>query len=89
MHQPGFVGGVECASDLLRHVQRFLGRQRPARPEQRLEARPVDVTHGEKQDAVDLVGVVDRDHVRMLERRCELRLAQEPRAEVFVVRQLG
>jgi hypothetical protein len=36
-----------------------------------VQARPVHVSHGEIRRAVDLVRVVDRDHVRMVERRCE------------------
>ena len=49
---------------------------------------PLDVAHREEEDAVDLVGVVDRDHVRVVERRGELRLAEEARAELLVVREL-
>ena len=41
--------------------------------EQSLQARPADVAHRQVEDAVDLVGVVDRDHVRM--RRARLRAA--------------
>ena len=53
-----------------------------ALPDQRLQAGAVHVAHREVEDAVDLVGVVDRDHVRVVERRGELRLAEEARAKL-------
>ena len=83
------VRRVERAAELPRERQRLSGGQRAALAEQRAQARPRDVAHREVEHAVDLARVVDRDHVRMLERRDELRLAQEPRAELVVVRELG
>ena len=64
-------------------------RQRSAFPDQALQAGAADVAHGEVEDAFDLVSVVDRDHIWMVEGSRELGLAQEPRAEVLVPRELG
>ena len=66
------VRGVERAADLLGDSQRVSARQRAALADQHLQARPVHVAHRQVEDAVDLVRVVDRDHVRVVERRCQL-----------------
>ena len=66
------VRGVERAADLLGDSQRVSPRQRAALADQPLQARPVHVAHRQVEDAVDLVRVVDRDHVRVVERRGEL-----------------
>ena len=83
------VGGVERAADLFGEPQGLPSRQRSAFPDQALQAGAADVAHGEVEDAFDLVSVVDRDHVWMVEGGRELGLAQEPRAEVLAARQLG
>src|SRR5215204_3180916 len=58
-------------------------------PDERLEARPAYVAHREVENAVDLVRLVDRDHVRMVDRGSELRFAEEPSAERLVAREFG
>ena len=65
--EPGAVGGVERAPDLVGDPQRLGRGQRSALLDHRLQAWPPHVAHGEIKDAVDLPGVVDRDHVRMVE----------------------
>ena len=61
-------------------------------PPRRTRARrssPVDEPHREEREAVGLAGGVDRDHVRVLDRRRGARLAQEPLADRVVLDQLG
>ena len=89
MDQGRRVRRVQRAADLPGDSQRFPTRQGAALPDQRLQARPVHVAHRQVEDRVDLVCVVDRDHVRVVERRGELRLAQKPGAEVRVVGEVG
>ena len=54
----------------------------PSLDEQRLQVAAVDVGHRDVEEPVLLAGVVDRDDAGMVERRRELRLAQEPLAAV-------
>ena len=86
------VGGVECARDLLEHVERAPDAQAPLPPKERAQVGPVDVPHRDVEQtvgvaAVDLACVVDRDDVRVVEPGRALRLSHEPLAEARVVRQ--
>jgi hypothetical protein len=83
------VGRIERAADLLGDTQGVSSGQRVALADQRLQARPVHVAHRQVEDAVDLVRVVDRDHVRVVERRGELRFAEKPGPEVGLVGEGG
>ena len=85
MDQRFRVRGVERAADLLGNSQCVSPGQRVALADQALQARAVHVAHREVEDAIDLVRVVDRDHVRVVERRGELGLAQEPGAKAGIV----
>ena len=89
MDQVGAVGVVEGTADLLGDPERIGPGEGSALPDLRLQARTVHVAHCEVQDTVDLVCVVDRDHVRVVERSGELRLAEEARAKVRVAGQGG
>jgi hypothetical protein len=62
--------------------------ERPFLGEQRLQVVAVDETHRDVQHAVGLARLVDRDHVRVVERGCELGLAQEPLPEPLVLGEL-
>jgi len=84
VHEPDRVSRVERASDLPADPNRASGVQRSFAAEQRRQIASLDVPHREVEPAVDVAGVVDRDGVRVLERRCELDLAQEPLAEPSV-----
>ncbi len=48
----------------------------------------LDEAHGQVELAVVLAGLVDRDHVRVVERGGETRLAQEARPEALVLGEL-
>ena len=82
------VRGIERATDLLGDRHGPLEGQRAPRFEQRVQAVPGDVAHRQVEEAVDLPGVEDRDHVRVVEGGSELRLDEEARAKVVVVRVL-
>ena len=86
------VGSIQCARDLLEHVERAPDAQAPVPPKERAQVGPVDVPHRDVEQtvgvaAVDLACVVDRDDVRVVEPRRALRLSHEPLPEARVVRQ--
>ena len=89
MDEPAPVRRVERVGDLPAERDDPRRLEHPLRPQERPEVRPVDVAHRDEQAAVDLTGLVDRDHVRMVERRREPRLAKQPLAEALVVGELG
>ena len=55
----------------------------------RLQVAPLDVAHRDEEEVVGRPGLVDRDDVRMVDRRGELRLAQEPVTERLVLGEAG
>ena len=75
------VRRVERVCDLRHDLERPRRGQRALSPEERAKVRPRDVAHGEEEAPVGLAGVVDRHHVRVIEARRELRLAEQPLAE--------
>ena len=64
------------------------GSRRPRLSQEARKVASLDVAHREEEHAVRLAGGVDRDDVRMLERRGDLRLAEEAIAEPLVARKL-
>ena len=87
--QPGRVRGVERARDLV-DDQRRPQRVQPALGAQQLvQVGARHPAHHEVQPAVLLARLVDRDHVRMIDRRRHPRLALEALAEARVGRVLG
>ena len=89
MDQAGGVRRVEGVRDLADPVERLVGLHRPRGREHGREVLAAHEAHREEERAVELARVVDRDHVRVVERRRQARLAQEAVAEVGVARQLG
>ena len=61
--------------------QRLLCLERLPRAEQCLQVAALDEAHRQKQPTVLLAGLVDREHVAVVERRRESRLAKEPLPE--------
>ncbi len=80
--------GVERARELLDEEDRVADPEAAAL-QNLLEVRAADVAHGDVQQTVGLARVVDRDDVRMVDRRRDVRLAHESLAELLVPRQLG
>ncbi len=91
------VGGLHVAVDQALRVGRVerpghLGQQGDDVPgleraggQPRLEVGSLDVAHGDVVRAVDLAGLVDRDDVGVVDRRCQLRLTQEAGPERLVI----
>ena len=89
VHEARGVRGVERRRDLARRSPGLAPGRALPRSQERPEVGAVDEPHREVEAAVDVAGVVDRDHVRMLERHRELGLAGEPLAETLVQRESG
>jgi hypothetical protein len=69
VHEPGGVRGVEGRGDLHHDRRGLADAERPRAPQPRGEVLPADVAHDDVGHAVVLAGAVDRDDVRMLDRR--------------------
>jgi hypothetical protein len=88
MHETARVGRVQGARHLREDADR--GRRvQTAVLEAPFQVTPLDVAHGDEEDVLGRPGLVDRDDVRMVDRRGQLRLAQEAVAERFVLGQAG
>ena len=84
VHQSTGVSGVEGARDLLHDPDGPGGLERPA-AQHDLQVAADDEAHHDVQLPVDLARVVDRHHVRMLQRRRHPRLRQKPLPERHVL----
>jgi hypothetical protein len=83
----------------VRRVERRAGLGDELRGERRLErallvehpaqVRSIHEPHRDEQELAVLAGLVDGDHVRVVERGRDPRLAREPGAEGLVARELG
>jgi hypothetical protein len=89
VHEPARVRRVESGSHLRDDRDRPLGRQRAVRPDHRAQVGALHVAHRLVEHAVVLAGVVERQHVRVIDRRGDARLALEALAQARVVRELG
>ena len=78
VHQAGGVRGVERGADLPDDPRRARRVERPLAADERAQVVAGDVAHRDVGDPVLLARVVDRDHVRVVDRRRDARLAQEP-----------
>ena len=87
--EAALVRDAQPARDLRDDVGRPSQRQRALLPDQRLQVGAGDVSHRDVEEAVLLARVVDRDDVRVVDRRRETRLAHEPLAKGVVLRELG
>jgi hypothetical protein len=89
MDEAALVRGVECARDLREHLDRPLGRELPVPLEGGTQVGALHVPHRQVELALVLARLVDRNHVRVVERGRELRLTEEALPEVGVLHQLG
>jgi hypothetical protein len=86
VHEAGPVGGVERVADLAEQPQRAGHRHAPALLlQQALEVAANDVAHRDEQLPVGLASLVDREDVRVVQRRGQPRLADEALAELLAV----
>jgi hypothetical protein len=83
------VRGVERARDLGENRDRTIGRELGLAFEHGLQVTPLDVAHGEVELPIVFARLVDRDHVRVVERGRHTRLLQEALAESLVPGELG
>ncbi len=86
MDDPVAVREAQRREDLPRVLDGDRNRRRPAGDDQLLQRAAVEVLHGDVVRPLRLAAVVDRDDVRMRQRRCVLRLAAEALDELVVVR---
>ena len=87
--EPGPVGGVERVGDLRHDPRRPLRGKWALAPD---EASPVvarDIAHHQIRNAALLARLVDRDHVRVVDRGREPRLLHETAPRSLVLHQLG
>ena len=84
MDDPALVGGVEGPGRLRGDPCRLARRQRPAPFDDRGEVLAVDQLHDDERPGGVMPVVVDRDDVRVVQRRRGLGFVAEPRAEVGV-----
>jgi len=87
--QAALVGDGQTAGDLGDDGGGPWQRQRALLADQRLQVASLDVAHGAVQQSVLLAGVVDGDDVRVVDRRRQPGLTNEPLAECVVLGQVG
>ena len=78
------MGRVQGTRKLREDARRGRGIEPPV-PEPLLQVSPFDVAHADKEEAVDRPSLVDRDDVRMVDRRGQLGLTEEAVAERVVL----
>ena len=88
MHEAARVSRIEGARDLREDADR-VRRVQAAVFEAFSEVTPLDVAHGDEEEFLGRPGLVDRDDVRMVDRRGQLRLVEEAVAERFVLGEAG
>ena len=87
VHDAALVGGVERGGDLAEDVERDRRLQAGGAAQPLGEVAALDPAHAQIRPALVLAGLVDVDHVRVVERRQQPPLALEPRPERGVGRQ--
>src|SRR5262249_42672108 len=88
MDEAACVRCVKRARELRDERERASCLERAVATKKRTKVGAGDVAHRDVEQAVELTGLVDRDDVRMLQRRGELRLAEETLAESVVLAEL-
>ncbi len=83
------MSAVERVGERPGYCQDVLGSERPVACEDRAQILALHVPRGQVEHTLGLSRRVDRQHMRVLDRRGELRLAQEPLPEALVSGQLG
>jgi hypothetical protein len=86
--EAAFVRGVERVGDLGDDARRAHPVQPVLRRQQRAQVGAPDPAHRDEQPPVGFAGLVDRDHVRVVDRGQHARLALEAGSEALVGRQL-
>ena len=89
VHETARVCGVERRCDLSDQRDRPRRLEAPVAAEHRAQIAPVDEAHRDVDVPVGLAGGIDRDHVRMVDARGQLRFAQDAVARGLVVHEPG
>ena len=87
VHEAAGVCGVERRADLGDDPRGAVRREPALGVDQRPQILTLHVAHDDEQQAVDLVGLVDRDDMAVIDRGGHARLALEAGAELDVRRQ--
>src|SRR5215211_7988581 len=88
MYETACMGRIQGARDLGENACRVPWVQ--TAPLQTIfQIASLDIAHGDEEKVLGRPSFVDRDDVRMVNRRCQLRLAQEAVAERFVLGEPG
>ncbi len=88
MHEAARMGGIQGARQLGEDADR-VRRVQTAALEALIQVTPLDVAHGDEEEVFGRPSLVDRDDVRMVDRRGQLRLAEEAVTERFVLGEAG
>ena len=89
MDEPGRVRRVERLAHLLRKADGASGLEPSLASQELAQVDAVDIGHREVEDFAVLAGRDRLDDMRMVERRSEMRLPQEPLPEALVMDELG
>jgi hypothetical protein len=84
VHEPALMRRVESIAHLCDHLRCLGGREAPLAGDERREVGPLHESHRYVQLALLVPGIEDRDHVRVVDRSGEPRLALEALAELVV-----
>ena len=88
VHETALVRDVECGRYLLHDRESTYRLERALASEQRFQVRTFDEAHRDVELPVGLAGVVDRNHVRVVDRGRQLALAEKPVPKPSIRRQL-
>ena len=89
VHETARVRGVERRGHLSDQGDRTRGLEAPVAPEHGAQVAALDEAHRDVDVPVRLAGRVDRNHVRVIEARGQLRFAQDAIARGLVVHEPG
>ena len=89
MHETARVRGIESGGHLSDQGDRTCGLKATVAPERGAQVTALDQAHRDVDVPVRLAGRVDRNHVRVIEARGQLRLAQDAIARCLVVNEPG
>ena len=88
MDETAGVRGIQRARGLRDDADR-IRRVEAASAQAPMQVTPLDVAHGDEEEVFGRPRLVDRDDVRMVDRRSQLRLPQEAVAKRLILRKTG
>ena len=88
VHEPALMGRIEAVAHLSGQVHCLQRWEVPLPGDELSKVRPVHIAHRDVELAVLVSGIEDRNHVRVVDRRGDPRLALETLTELLIRRQL-